>query len=54
MELQEALENLDREISELTPQEAIAVLEDLHKALPMLIFIMKVAQLNIEAEPHRR
>lgn len=51
MELQEALENLDSEISELTPQEAIAVLEDLYKALPMLIFILKLSQLNIDASP---
>lgn len=43
MEIQEAFKDLDREISEMDPLEAIQLLEDLHRALPHLIFLMKLS-----------
>jgi len=43
MEIQEAIKDLDREISEMDPREAIQALEELHQALPNLIFLMKMA-----------
>jgi len=43
MAVHEALKNLDHELAEMTPQEAVRVLEELHQALPTLIFIMKIA-----------
>jgi len=46
MEIQEAIKDLDQEISEMNPQEAIEALEELYRVLPNLIFLMKLIQLK--------
>lgn len=42
MDVHEALKNLDHELAEMTPHEAVRVLEELYQALPTLIFMMKL------------
>ncbi|MBA7547768.1 hypothetical protein ES705_40204 [subsurface metagenome] len=51
MEIQEAIKDLDREISEMDLQEAIETLEELYRALPNLIFLLKLTQITIKVEP---
>jgi len=52
MEIQDAIKDLNHEISEMDPQEAIEALEELYRALPNLIFLLKLTQLkDAHADP---
>ncbi|GAH93658.1 unnamed protein product [marine sediment metagenome] len=46
MEIQEAIKDLDRELSKMTPDEAVEALEALREAIPAFILLIKLSQLK--------